>query len=101
MEPKCRIAPITATINDFCRISGLSRSLIYRLIADGRLDSCTIGKRRLVKIESYRQLIGDELPTNRQQEKVSARPGVRRVSDFGADIGRDQVSSARGPGAEH
>ena len=35
-----------------------------------------------------------------QPVKPSARGGVRRVSDFGADIGRNQVSKPRGRGGE-
>ncbi len=59
---------ITAAIGEFCILSGLGRSRIYELIAAGDLDSVTIGKRRLIVIESYRKLIerrraeGQKLP---------------------------------------
>ena len=48
---------ITATIPEFRRISGISRSRIYELLSAGELDSVSIGSRRLILIESYRRLI--------------------------------------------
>jgi hypothetical protein len=48
---------ITASITEFCVLSGLGRTRVYELIGAGELDSITIGKRRLVVIESYRELI--------------------------------------------
>jgi hypothetical protein len=48
---------ITAPVGEFCGISGLGRTKVYELIGDGSLDSITIGKRRLVVIDSYRRLI--------------------------------------------
>jgi excisionase family DNA binding protein len=51
---------ITATIPEFCRVSGNGRSKTYELLAEGRLKSIKIGKRRLIVIDSYRQLV-DEL----------------------------------------
>jgi excisionase family DNA binding protein len=35
-------------VNDFCRAFGLGRSTAYKLIAEGRLKSVTVGKRRLI-----------------------------------------------------
>ncbi len=48
---------ITAPIGEFCRISGIGRSRVYELIGDGSLESFTLGKRRLIVIDSYRRLI--------------------------------------------
>jgi excisionase family DNA binding protein len=48
---------ITAPIAEFCRLSGIGRSLVYEMIGDGRLDSIRIGKRRLIVLDSYRRLI--------------------------------------------
>ena len=64
---------ITAPIGEFCRLSGFGRSRVYELIDAGELESVLIGKRRLIIVESYRQLIerrrgeGNKLP----------RPGAR------------------------
>jgi hypothetical protein len=48
---------ITAPVGEFCRLAGLGRSLVYEMIGDGRLDSITIGKRRLIVLASYLRLI--------------------------------------------
>jgi hypothetical protein len=48
---------ITATIPEFRRLSGISRSRIYELLDVGDLESIHIGARRLVVIDSYRRLI--------------------------------------------
>jgi hypothetical protein len=48
---------ISTTIADFCRLSGLGRSRVYIMLADGTLESIKIGKRRLILIDSYRKLI--------------------------------------------
>jgi hypothetical protein len=48
---------ITASIGEFCILSGLGRTKIYELLGAGELDSILIGKRRLVIVESYRRLI--------------------------------------------
>jgi predicted DNA-binding transcriptional regulator AlpA len=56
--------PITATIPEFRRISGISRSRIYELLDAGELQSVHIGVRRLIIIQSYLDLI------ERQRSKV-------------------------------
>lgn len=48
---------ITATVNEFCRMAGIGRTLLYQLIGTGDLDTITIGKRRLIVLDSYRRLI--------------------------------------------
>ncbi len=40
-----------------CRVSSLSRSRIYQLIAQNKLASTTIGKRRLILASSLHDLI--------------------------------------------
>jgi hypothetical protein len=49
--------PITATIPEFRRISGISRSRIYELLDAGELQSVHIGVRRLIIVKSYLDLI--------------------------------------------
>lgn len=64
---------ITAPVKEFCALSGLGRTRVYELIGSGELESITIGKRRLIVLDSYRRLIdlqraaGHKLP----------RPGVK------------------------
>jgi excisionase family DNA binding protein len=49
--------PQAVTVDDACRISGLGRTSIYDLIAQGKLKSVAIGRRRLVLCESIRDLL--------------------------------------------
>jgi excisionase family DNA binding protein len=58
---------ITATIGEFCRLSGLGRTKVYELLGDGTLASITFGKRRLIIIDSYRALIERQLETPRDR----------------------------------
>jgi hypothetical protein len=48
---------ITATISEFRRLSGISRSRTYELLDTGDLESVHVGARRLIVIDSYRRLI--------------------------------------------
>jgi excisionase family DNA binding protein len=50
--------PIAITISEACRLSGLGRSKIYQLIADGRLDSIVVDRRRLIRMHSLEHLLG-------------------------------------------
>lgn len=49
---------ITATIKEACAMTGLGRTTLYSRIADGSLDAVSIGRRRLVKVDSLRKLVG-------------------------------------------
>ena len=62
---------ITAPIGEFCILSGISRTIVYELIGRGELESVTIGKRRLVIIDSYRKMI------ERRRGLKCARPGAK------------------------
>jgi excisionase family DNA binding protein len=72
---------ITATIGEFCRISGIGRTRIYELIASGELDSISIGKRRLIVLDSYRRLI------ERQRGTPAERPAAAPPQHRGAGRG--------------
>ena len=62
-EPKVRPRrlaapePMAATIDDTCRITGLGKTSVYELIAQGRLKSVAIGRRRLVLYSSIEALL--------------------------------------------
>ena len=49
--------PITKTIADTCRITGLGRTKIYDLVAKGKLKATTVGRRRLVFYASIEALL--------------------------------------------
>jgi len=51
--------PVTLTIADACKAIGCGRTLIYEMIADKRLDSITLGRRRLVTTASIRRLVAN------------------------------------------
>jgi hypothetical protein len=65
---------ITAPIREFCRMSGFGRSRVYELIDAGDLESVVIGKRRLIIIDSYRQLI----ERRKGQAQKLPRPGAKK-----------------------
>ena len=50
--------PVSTTVDDACRITGLGRIKIYELIAEEKLRTKTIGRRRLVMYASIESLIG-------------------------------------------
>ncbi len=49
--------PLTITINDARKAIGVGRTTIYSLIANGQIETVKIGRRRLVRVESIRQLV--------------------------------------------
>ena len=51
---------ITASVNDICRMSGLSRGTIYKLINEKKIASTKVGGRRLVIVDSYRKMVEDQ-----------------------------------------
>lgn len=48
----------TLTVRQTCESTGLSRTTIYNLIANGSLKSIKVGRRRLVRIDSLQTLLG-------------------------------------------
>lgn len=51
-----QLKPITITINEALRVSGLGRTKLYELIGSGTLKTITIGRRRLVVYASLEAL---------------------------------------------
>ncbi|WP_245656325.1 helix-turn-helix domain-containing protein [Novosphingobium naphthalenivorans] len=47
----------TTSITEATKALGLGRTSIYALINEGRLETVKIGRRRLIKVESIRQLL--------------------------------------------
>ena len=67
---------ITTPVGEFCRLSGLGRTKVYELLGDGTLTSITIGKRRLIVLDSYRSLI--ERQGSLAPAKLPAGAALRR-----------------------
>jgi hypothetical protein len=55
------VEPITATVKTFCRLSGLGKTKVFQMMADGTLDTIKLGTRRLIVIASYQRYIDDQL----------------------------------------
>lgn len=51
------LTPISLTISDACRVSGLGRTKLYELIRSGLLESTVVGGRRLIRYDSLNQLL--------------------------------------------
>ncbi len=51
------LKPITVSIKTACELSGLSRSTIWKLVADGTLESISVGRKRLILFESLETLL--------------------------------------------
>jgi excisionase family DNA binding protein len=69
---------ITAPIGEFCRITGLGVTKTYELINEGEIKSITIGKRRLIVMESWHRLIERRLGTPAESPAASPpRPGAK------------------------
>ena len=47
---------LLCSIPDAAKALGVGRSKLYELIGEGRLDTVTIGRRRLVRTDSVRAL---------------------------------------------
>lgn len=49
---------LTCTVAEACEATGLGRTKIYELIGNGRVKTTTIGRRRLVVVQSLLFLVG-------------------------------------------
>lgn len=47
---------ISATVKEACEMTGLGKTKLYELMNENRIETITIGRRRLVKVESLRAL---------------------------------------------
>jgi hypothetical protein len=72
----------TTAIAEFCKDAGIGMTAVYALIADGTLETITIGKRRLIVVESWRQYIANHLsrPADTRRSWIPPRPGPRHAS---------------------
>lgn len=57
MENASLFIPITLTVSEALRLSGLGRTTLYGLIAEGKLASSTVGRRRLISYASLKALL--------------------------------------------
>jgi len=66
------ITPISVTVNDAVKMSGIGRTALYRALGEGQIQSRMFGRRRLVLTESLQRFI-EGLPQERQQPHPSPR----------------------------
>lgn len=50
-------SPITVRIKDACRMTGIGRSKLYLLIAEGRIETVKIGSITLIPVASLEALL--------------------------------------------
>jgi hypothetical protein len=77
---------VTSPIKDFARITGLGITSIYAMLNDGRLQSVTIGRKRLVLMSSWYALIQKQLGT--PAEKPVGYPPSQKGRGKTADSAR-------------
>lgn len=53
--------PFAATVHDAVRLSGLSRTTLYALLSEGKIDARKRGKTTLILMDSLRSYV-DALP---------------------------------------
>lgn len=54
-----RTDPLTVRIPEACRLTGIGRSKLYELIAEGSIEIVKVGGMTLVSFESLKRLIAD------------------------------------------
>jgi hypothetical protein len=74
---------ITMTPRQFRAASGIGNTLLYDLIRRGEIDSITIGRRRLIVVESYRRLIERARSTPAEVPTASSPTSRRRTREPG------------------
>jgi excisionase family DNA binding protein len=49
---------LTCTVAEACEVTGLGRTRLYELIGNGRVTTTTVGRRRLIIVQSLLALVG-------------------------------------------
>lgn len=53
--------PLTLSVPAACAALGIARTKLYELLAAHKLDSITVGRKRLVTTESLRRLVAEAM----------------------------------------
>lgn len=53
--------PITVSVDEATRLTGLGRNRVYDLINNGSLESFKLGRRRLIRVSSIKRLLDEAL----------------------------------------
>ncbi|RYE63511.1 MAG: DNA-binding protein [Oxalobacteraceae bacterium] len=57
--PEPKLEPITVRICDAIRLTGISRTALYRLIRAGKVETVKLGRCTLIRYRSLKKLTGD------------------------------------------
>ena len=57
--------PLTMTMQQFQRFSGLGKTKIYAMMKSGELRYAPIGDRRMIVVQSYVELLGEAIVRDR------------------------------------
>lgn len=60
-KPKPASTRLTVTVAETCRVTGLGNTKVYELLAEGKLKSVAIGRRRLIFVNSIYMLLGEPI----------------------------------------
>lgn len=58
-----QLPPITVTVAELRRLSGLGRSTIFEMLRRGELERVKFGARTLIVLASYQRLVDQQLST--------------------------------------
>jgi excisionase family DNA binding protein len=53
------LAPLAVRISDATRLTGIGKTKLFELIAEGKLETASIGRRRLILYNSLQRLLHD------------------------------------------
>jgi len=77
-----RLDPISIRISETVRVTGLSRTKIYQLIADGEIDAAKVGRATLIYVESLRRFLRDHpRPRHGGDRRSACFRGVNSAAD--------------------
>ena len=65
------IQPVTSRIDDFSAMTGIGRSKLYEMIADGKLKSVLIAGRRLIPSTEAQRLLDEALERDEAQNQAA------------------------------
>lgn len=57
LAPRITPQPRAYRVNDFCKLYGIGRTGVYKLLKEGKLPSVVIGGRRLIPADAAESLL--------------------------------------------
>ena len=80
---------ITCSVKDASELTGLGKTTLYALLAEGKITSIRIGSKRLIHVESLHRLLDpsqtDHTGVSRAPHWVDRRLGARKRTAFRLD----------------